>query len=48
MLNSLQNKQLISLAAVMLLAHAVPTAIANSDIILDNDEKIFLNGYVSI
>lgn len=47
-LTNLTNKHYLSLAALMLLAHAVPLAVANSEITLTDDEKTFVQSYIQL
>lgn len=47
-LDTLTNKHYVSLAAIMLLAHAVPLALKNSEIILQDDEKEFIKSYIDL
>lgn len=47
-LETLTNKHYLSLAAIMLLAHAVPLALKNSEVVLQEDEKEFINSYIDL
>ena len=47
-LDTLTNKHYLSLAAIMLLAHAVPLALKNSEIELQEGEKEFIDSYIAL
>lgn len=47
-LDTLTNKHYLSLAAIMLLAHAVPLALKNSEVTIQEGEKEFINSYIAL
>lgn len=47
-INTLTNKHYLSLAAIMLLAHAVPLALKNSEVIIEENDKEFINSYIAL
>ena len=47
-LDTLTNKHYLSLAAIMLLAHAVPFALRNSEVQIQENEKEFINSYIDL
>lgn len=47
-IDKLTNKHYLSLAAVMLLAHAVPLSLRNSEIVLQDEDKEFIQSYVDL
>ncbi len=47
-LDTLTNKHYLSLAAVMLLAHAVPLALKNSELVVQEEDKEFIASYIAL